>query len=420
MSAGVILLVVGTVLAVAVAAFLAWQFVWPRGGAGSPEEAVETLIAAGVDQDPLAVLDVVAPAEVQGLGDLIAQARERADDEGLTGDDQISDALDVSLSDLEFDVDELGDDIARVTVVDGEYDVSWDPDELPERLSFLRDESADESESGRLKDLFDGEEPFVTTIKVGGRWYVTALGTIAEYAYEDADDQEDVDRPDYDTLGDDTDPVTGEDPEEVITNLFDTISKGDADELLASLPGDLGRPLRPYTKLVEEALDGRYSGGALSLDLTVDGLDLETEELDDDRIKVTVEAGTFSGTAIEEGDDSDTVTITIDGRCVTGTGEEFATYEEDEGYYDEESGEWLGGYSEQVSDSETWCFGGDDEVADVLSDLDIDAWFVVMREVDGGFQLDPVATIAEYAALALDALDEGLVDDLIDRLEDEF
>ncbi|THV08762.1 zinc-ribbon domain-containing protein, partial [Nocardioides caeni] len=57
-SAGLLLIVVGTVLAVLLGAFVVWQFVWPRGGAGSPEAAVEKFIQAGVDQDPIALLDV--------------------------------------------------------------------------------------------------------------------------------------------------------------------------------------------------------------------------------------------------------------------------------------------------------------------------------------------------------------------------
>lgn len=421
-SAGLLLAVVGTVLAVLIGAFLAWQFVWPRGGAGSPEEAVEKLITASASQDPLAVLDVIAPAEVEGLGDLIAQAKDRAEDEGLVGEEQLSDAVEVEITDLEFEVDELGDDLARVAVVDGEYDVSWDPDDLPERLSFLEDESDEESESGDLSEVLDGDEPYVTTVKVDGRWYVTALGTIAEYAYDEAEDEVDVDRPEYDAVGEDVEPITGDDPEDVIATIFETISKSDAEGVLASLPGDLGVPLRPYVSLVEDALSGRYSDGALSLDLTVDDLDLSTEDLDGDRVRVTIQGGTFTGTAGEAGQDSDTSTVTVDGRCVTGSGDGFVTYDSyrEDGYYDDygyyHEGEYV---STESSDPQTWCLGGDDEAAEVLSDLDIDDFFVVMRKVDGGFQLDPVATVAEYAAIALEALDEGLVDDLIDRWEDE-
>ncbi|GAA4820003.1 hypothetical protein GCM10025786_29310 [Nocardioides caeni] len=436
-SAGLLLIVVGTVLAVLLGAFVVWQFVWPRGGAGSPEAAVEKFIQAGVDQDPIALLDVIAPDEVDALEDVIKRALERAEDEELTNGDGLTDAVQVELTDLEFETDELGDDLARVAVVDGSYDVSWDPDDLPERLSFLEDESGDESESGDLSELFEEEwgddEPFLTTVKVGGRWYVTLLGSVAELAYDVADDEvDDLETPDYDLLSEDLEPITGDTPEDVVEGIAEAISDSDGETLIASLPGDLGRPLRPYVALVEDALNGRYGDDAVSADVEVSDLDLEQEDIGDGRVKVTVKGARVVATGYED-DYSETVEIEIDGKCVTGTGDGFATYDyvdggnydeygyyEDDGGYDE-YGNFVGYADEElVSESETWCFGNDDEFADVVRDLDIDQYFVVMQEVDGGYQLDPLATAAEYATLALDALDEDLVEDLLDRWEDEL
>ena len=64
---------------------------------------------AAADQDPVALLDMVSPAEVEGLDDVYDTALDRAKDEDLVDDDDaIVDALDLEFSDLEFEVDEHG------------------------------------------------------------------------------------------------------------------------------------------------------------------------------------------------------------------------------------------------------------------------------------------------------------------------
>ena len=104
---------------------------------------------AVADQDPLALIDVVSPAEVEGLDEVYDALRDRAEDEDLVdGDDAITDAVDLEFSGLSFGVEEQGDDLARVTLVGGEYDVSWDPSDLPDRLDFLAAQAPADQESG--------------------------------------------------------------------------------------------------------------------------------------------------------------------------------------------------------------------------------------------------------------------------------
>lgn len=385
--------VIGVVVAIVAAGYLGYRFLWPRGGADSPEEAVEGLVAAATAQDPVAVLDLVSPAEVDGMDEVYEVARERAEEADLVEGDGITDAVSLELSELELDVDELGDGLARVTVVDGHYDASWDPDRLPERLDFLAEETEAESRSGDLEDLFEGSEPTFTTVEIDGRWYVTLLGTFADLAYAEAEleaeySDYDLAEPDYDLVAEDVEPITGEDPEEVVDNLVEAIDDGDPAQLLANLPEDLGRPLRPYVPVLEQALDeGGWAEGELGLDVSADDLDLETEELDDDRLKVTIERGSFGGTAWEDGYDSDSGYLAVDGDCV-------AAYDE-EGYGDEA------------------CLG------DGPADIGIDEFFVVLSEADGGYQLDPVATAAEYGRTVLAEIDGDLVDDLVEELASE-
>jgi len=392
---GKIVAVVGLVVALIAAGFVSWHFFWPRGGAGSPEDAAENLVLAAAEQDAVGMLDMMSPAEVEGIDDVYAAARDRAEDEDLVEGDAVTDALDVELTDLEWEVDELGDDLAVVTLVDGRYDVSWDPDELPERLDFLADASEEESESGDLEELFDGEEPSVTTVKIGGRWFVTLFGTVAHYAYEAGEEEADydgfsLDEPDWELADEDVEPITGEDPEEVIENLVEAVNSGDPEELLANFPEDLVKPLRPYVPVVEDLKDeGNWAEGEIGLSVDATDLDLETEDLDDGKVKVVINEGTFSGTAWEDGYDSDSGSVEIDGDCVE-------VYED--GEYED------GG-----------CIS-DEPYAD---DLGVDEIFFVVTEVDGGYQLDPTATLVEYAGLAIDNFSDDMVDDIIDALEDE-
>ena len=93
--------VVGLVLAIVAAGYLGWRFFWPRGGAGSPEEAAESLMLAVADQDPVALLDLVSPAEVEDLDEVYDALLEKAEDEDLVDDEgEITDAFDLELSGL--------------------------------------------------------------------------------------------------------------------------------------------------------------------------------------------------------------------------------------------------------------------------------------------------------------------------------
>lgn len=404
---GKILATVGIVVALVAAGFVGYHFFWPRGGAGSPEGAAESLVMAASGQDPVGVLDMLSPAEVADLDEVYDTARDRAEDEDLIEGDGITEALEVELSDLEWEVDELGDDMARVTLVDGSYDVSWDPDKLPERLDFLADETEADSESGDLDDLFDGEEPSVMTVKVDGRWYVTLLGTAADYAYQEGEreaEYEDfaLEEPDWDLAGEDVEPITGDDPEEVITNLVEAVNDGNAEDILANFPEDLGRPLRPYLPVIEDLKDEANWNSEVGLTVDATDLDLETEELDDGKVKVTISGGTFSGTANDDGDE-DSGTLEVDGGCVTAT-----EYNE---YYDDYYGEYV-----SDTDEERGCLS-DEEVVD---DLGFDEFFFVVSEVDGGFQLDPAATLVEYANIAVDNFSGDMIDDIVDQLEEEY
>lgn len=387
----------GAALALVVGGFVVWRFLAPGGGAGSPEDAAADAVQAAMDQDPVALLEVISPAEVDGLSALYGEVEKRAEDAGVLSGDGLTDAVRIELTDLEFDVDELGDDMARVTLKDGRYDVSWDPAKLPERLDSLRDESEPEAASGSIEDLFEDEWtlPTVITVKEGGGWYVTALGTAADYAYRaiEYDEGGFLSEPDWDAVGEEVEPIVGEDPEQVIDNLVDAINDQDVGDALANFDPELIRPLLPYAEVVQDQLD-RY-GEYLEVDAS--NLDLETEELGDGRLRVTIEGGTFTGVT-----NYGSAGLDVRGSCVEG-------YEED-------------GYD---TDSDTlcldypwfWLSSTDEEISP--DDLGVDGLSVVMREVDGGYQLDPTGTAVDYAQIVLENVSGPLVEDILDEVENE-
>jgi hypothetical protein len=356
---------------------------------------VRQFVTAAAEQDVVAALDVVNPGEVEGLDSLYEAARDRAEAEGLVGDGDLVDALDVTIDRLELDVDEQGDYSAFVTVRNGDYTVTYDPGKLADRLDFVRDEFPDTKEwHGDLVGLLDDadlERFGVSTIKVDGAWYVSAIGTALDSGLREASASSDRSyvpaASDYDAIGADLEPVVGKDPEEVLDNLADAFFDQDLDQILANFPADQVRALRPYVDVAEDLL----ADEGVSFDGGITGLDLETEDLSGDLVKVVIDDGSGSvsltdeyGTSSAEG--------TVDGRCFEGT-----TYESSEDYEDYDEGRV--------------CIDG--EIVDYTG---VDEVYVVMRKVDGGYQLDPLATAIEYATRAVEAVPSSAIDEALGEL----
>lgn len=394
---GKILGIGALVLALAGGGIVAWAVLRPQGGADTPEAAVERFLQAVVEQDPVGALEVVNPGEVDGVDELYDNAYARLEDEGLVDGESLSDAVQVEVDNLSFDVQELGDSAARVVLTGGDYTVSFDPDKLPERLAFLAEASPDgESRSGDLvEDLAyelpdlnwenDVPEPFLTTVKVDDGWYVSAFGTVVDGILAEEINLDfgeyDVREPDYAEIAEVPDPVVGEDPEEVLDNLADAINSGDVSELIANLPADQVAALRPYARTLQDALDQEF----IEFEVGVSDLDLETEELDDGRLGVTVERALLSGTTYEDGD-VDSGTLEIDGRCFVASTE---------------------------YDSDEECIGGE------AATLGLDSVYLVLQEVDGGYQLDPLATAIAYAQKAVDSVSGSMVDEILLEVQTE-
>jgi hypothetical protein len=380
--------------------FVGWQFLGPKGGADSPEQAVRQFVDSAVSQDVLGVLDMVNPGEVEGLDDLVSAARDRLADEDITtksGD--LTDALTVSVDHLDLKIDELGDFAARVELQSGSYRVEYDPSEVPDRLEFVSDEYPDSKTwSGDLvEDLGyslpdanyqnDEPDPYLMTSKIDGRWYVTALGTYLDWflgVYDDSEfDDAGIRPPDYDAIGEDVEPVVGKDPEDVLDNLADAASSGDIEHMLANFPGDEVVALRPYARTYEDI----FADDGSTYDVSIDDVDTDVEDLGGDLTKLTVRNGIAYGTYSDNDGYEESGSASIDGRCVSAA---------EDGY-----------------DQDSFCIEGD-----VVEKSGIDSFFLVLRKVDGGYQVDPIATAVEYARTVIESAPSSLVDDAIDELRD--
>jgi len=384
------------VLALAGAGFVGWQVFGPAGGADSPEAAASEFVAGVTEQDGIGVLKMVAPGEVSGFDDVYSSLQDRLEEAGLTDGSSISGAIDIEVDNLEFDVDELSENAARVELTSADYTVTYDPAELPDELDFVADQAPrEESWSGDLVEEFENEtgvSPTISTVKVDGRWYITLIGTGLDYAAPALED-EGYSSPNFDDT-EELEPITGSDPEEVVNNLVDAINSLDVEDALANLPADLIVGLRPYARTFESAL----RDNDIEVAVTAEDLDLEEEDLGDGLIKVTINEATFSGYGYNGYGSGGGSLDVYDAECFEALGEE---------YYDDYTGE-------TYQDEERGCLSDVSE----LGDVGIEEFFVVMREVDGGYQLDPVATAFTYANEVIENFPDSFIDDILEEIED--
>jgi len=371
--AGVGVVALLTVGAVAVQALVGGR----DGGASSPEAAVAGLVDAVAAEDPVAAVAALAPDEVRSLGDLITEIEDRAQDEGLAPEGDTFAGIDLTAEDMEYEVDELGDGVARVTITDGTLGYSFDPDRLSERSRRLVDAEDSEGELDISDEGEDfGEDAFLVAVRRGGGWYVSLAYTMAEYMVDGLD----LPEADFDAQPDLRDPAP--DPEAAVVDLVEALGQGDAREIAAGLPEDEWQVLVPYEEALSELLEGP-DGEGLEADLEVTEADLDVQDLGDGarRVKILGAEGTVEG-------------------------------------YDGEEIEW---------ELDGWCFrtAGDEDLWDELCDLVEGSYLartvqdetpsVVVVEERGGWVVSPVRTVLDSVRQALPGLDHDIIVTMLGR-----
>ena len=171
----------------------------------------------------------------------------------------------------------------------------------------------------------------------------------------------------------------------MLDNLADAASSGDIDEVLANIPADQVAALRPYARTYEDI----FATGATSFDVSVDGVDTDTQDLGGDLTKLTVQKGTVYGSYSDTDGYGAGGSASIDGRCASA--------------------------AEDGDSPDDFCIEGE-----IVEKTGIDSFFLVLRKVDGGYQVDPIATAVEYARITIESAPSSLVDDALDELQDNM
>lgn len=203
-------LVVGVVFMSSIA-YAVWGALRGDGtGADDPAAVVEAMAAAANDEDAIAMLGLLAPAEVGTFAELYPDLLKWAAHEELIANEQWLAGLDIEISGLETEVTRRHSDVAIVELRAGELSITVDPEvadpghvdrfgrqytlTVDELLADLQDAVTGGRDSVAaatgLDGLFELHEPdglYIMTVKHEGRWYLSPFYTVAEYARQIAD-----------------------------------------------------------------------------------------------------------------------------------------------------------------------------------------------------------------------------------------
>lgn len=416
----------------------------------TPEEAVETFFAGMESQDGVAVVAALSPGEVRGADELDAALAERLEGLGLGEGDLAGAGLVVEVHDLAVEGEQVGADVALVEVTGGELVVrredgepidladlgavgglvgltglaAWSPggistsveidagdgwyavtplDDDPEAEDATVDEITvpldelfssivvpftwffgDVSLSGDDDHGYGGDEEYeeyeyeepaapevptrFVTVRTDGTWHVSLLGTVAEAAVALGDGP----TPDYAALdaalsaADSGERAVGATPDDAIRLLLESFRGGEVAGLLDALPVDLVAGLYPFAPALQELADDED----LAADVEVTELETTEEGGEGDLVRVRVDRLVLAGSLVDSSGSTDAA-LELDGPCLVEDGHEGCL----PAWFSEVSG--------------------------------IDGLVLSVREVEGGFQVDPLATIYDNLATAVAHVPDG-------------
>ena len=385
------------------------------GGAASPEAAMTAMLDAISNEDPLALLDVIDPAEVGVIGDAVKQVRDAftgADkdsglgqivqnrDAGTLDPNDLVPGFQITFSDVETSTESLGDNFTRVNLDRVSADWTFDAQQFESVIDVrqLVDDSdaslSDESGSFDEQDItdnlygYDSEitEPFFVMKKVDSGWYVSLVLT----GFETTRLGNNIDEePEWGDLGDASDYGAAS-PEQATESMINSVLDLDVQGVVEMLPPGRYESLYRYRRVFR-------SESGTNLDATVSVA--PNDVVRDDRGTLLPLTGTsISVTSYNDYDTSyEKVDVQLDDDCISVQTE---SYDE---YYGETN----------YDDSET-CLRDLRDLADVLDEAGIDSSWVDSINFDGGFWInveeadgrwfiDPIATVGAYALLISDA-----------------
>jgi hypothetical protein len=419
------------------------QLLGDEAGAASPEEAATQLIRAFNDADVIGLIELLPPGEREALLDITGELTGEGERLGLIDETFRLDGIPgvtIEITDPELEVEELGDGLARVSVVDGEALVAVDGDLLAGTAGPVADDIADANdtevevddseETVDIGDLVEEAEeeadelggavqnPFtVAVIEIDGRWHPSLGFTIAELIRIDANrfEEDELRAPD---LGDGVDPEGAETPEAVLQALLDAAADLDAEAALALLDPEETAAAQVYSDLFLGDLDDDGgSGTEVSAELT----DAEVTELGDGVNRVVPTGFVVEGTSDEE-----TFRIELEDGCLA------VQSESDDPDVDDIDTEVCSGddLADALPDELGESFE-DVEVPEELTELieafqPVEVGFITV-ERGGEHFLSPLRTVFDVLAVSFRGLERsdleqgGIVFDLLTgELDDEF
>ena len=393
-------LVAGGVAGVAVATLSS-----SPAGSATGSDAVSEFLHALAAEDALAVVDHVAPSELRMVRSMVdgatdaatgeGDAAERASAHGVDLDpDDLIPGLEVQLNDLEEHEMELSDTVHRVDL--RVLDVSWtfDPRALLDMFDVgqltdgqltradLLDAMGDpDTADGSFDEddlVIDHVDPFLMTVEEDGSWYVSPTYTVLEYIRQ----LQDLPAPDFSA------PTSrgAATQAEAIETTIEAWGRGDVRGIIEALPPSSYPAFYAYRDaLAELAGDGTN----LDVDASV-SLDAVTTVDDPRGTGVRIDQGTIDVT-ITDGDGTTTGRIEIDGTCLRAS---TVSDSDSDGQDDAEPAEICLDH-----------FSDDPDVPFHDGVPGIDSFWLVMDEEDGGWYLDPFASVVSW----LDAVDTEAV-----------
>lgn len=363
-----------------------------RGGASSPEEAVTSLLEGVTKQDPILAASMINPKEVPLLTDFMAEVGEAK--ERITQSDAKPVAgTQITLRGLRMRSKELSPRVSRVTIRSGRLSASVKRgSQLPEVAQSAFRTSKDKGATWNVdvndleRDLANGVSAIV--VKENGGWYVSPALTAADLYVSYSGN--DLPEGDFDAYGEVNDFDKGaETPEDAIDQLADAISGGDPQELVGALPSDQAQFAVVFGDALEEVLARE-----------LDDSDAGPGKLPNGWAKLK------SFDVRQEDGPGGTVRLLVDSATVSATGDDPMR----EGAYHHDwrlSGLDLCEKGERCSVRLT---KDKSPLAKRINKVLDGSISLIAREIDGGWKIDPIASLLDMSSRLLRGLDKRFAD----------
>jgi hypothetical protein len=368
------------------------------GGAASPDELGQELMAAMGGEDVLGMIDVLLPGERVSLGEpFVEMISELQRLEVLASDLDLADfaGLDVQLSNQTVEVMPTGADDIVMLQLDADVVAIVDGEALPIG-EMVTDRMPDEMITemrGTQSTETDVLDVALAGVEEDGRWYISLLYTAAETA------RAEVGQPVPAGIG-----ASGADsPEAAADRFFDQIEQLDVRGMLQGLDPAEAQALQRYAPLFLDEVEDEIAAAAdeVSIRVTDRGVrftgsgDTRTMFVDTFGLEIGAEGSSVSvayGDGCFHLEFSDDIGMEPIDQCATGL--------------DDAAMEEMGVEVPPSIDAFLMA------LADAFADMEPAG--IELRQRDGSWYLSPMATMSEAMLKAMRALDRGEVDELID------